>query len=321
MSIRYLKLHDIDFEKWDKCIDNAFNGIIYGYSWYLNKTSHYWDGLIEGDYESVMPLPCKKKMGINYIYQPAFVQQLGVFSIKPITDKLLSDFIEAIPEKFKYIEYNLNISNNIPHGKNYKVITNQTFELSLNEKYETLKGNYSNNIKRNIKKAEKSNLFITYNSAPEPIIQLFQKNKGKTLGTVSKKEYDNLKHLSYYCLHKGITQIHSVYSDMNSLCAGMIMVRSHRRIIFLFSGADEKARKTGAMSLLIDDFIRKNSGLPYILDFEGSNHPGTAKFYKSFGSVKRTYQRLKINRLPWILKSIFSIYKTGKSLFLRFVKT
>ncbi len=319
MTVRYLKHKEIDCEKWDKCIDNALNGIIYSYSWYLDITSHYWDALIKGDYESVMPLPCRKKWGINYIYQPAFVQQLGVFSKKPVTTELLEEFIDAIPKKFKYVDYNLNTQNKLAPGKKYRVKTNQTFELSLMEPYEVIRKKYSTNNKRNIKKAEKSSLFLTYASKPETIIELFRNNRGRKLNTISKTEYNNLKHLIYSSMYKGIASVHSAFSETNTLCAGMFMIRSHNKIIFLFSGSDDKARETGAMSMLIDDFIRKNAQTPQVLDFEGSNHPGTANFYKSFGSERHAYQSLIINRLPLILKLIFKLYQRGKSLFLRSV--
>ncbi len=310
MTIRYLKHKEIDFEKWDKCIENAHNGIIYGYSWYLDITSHYWDALVKDDYQAVMPLPCRKKFGINYIYQPAFVQQLGVFSKEKADTELINKFIESIPEKFKFIYYNFNTQNELPINKKFKIIDNQTFELDLSEQYDKIKDNYSTNNKRNIKKAKKSDLFITYADRPEQIITLFRDNKGKKLKTIKDSEYNNLKHLAYSCIHKGIAFIHSVYTDKNNICGGMILVKSHNRIIFLFSGSDEKAKETGAMNHLIDDFINNNAGSSLILDFEGSNHPGTAYFYKGFGSKKLNYQTLIINRMPLVLKLVFRIYKT-----------
>jgi hypothetical protein len=41
-----------------------------------------------------------------------------------------------------------------------------------------------------------------------------------------------------------------------------------------------------------------------ILDFEGSEIPGIARFFKSFGAEKFHYYRLKMNRLPWFIKLI-----------------
>ncbi|OIP03307.1 MAG: hypothetical protein AUJ97_04685 [Bacteroidetes bacterium CG2_30_32_10] len=62
MEIRYLKHKEIDKDKWDNCIEKAFNGIIYAYSWYLDIVSENWDALIEDDYKTVFPLTQKKKI-------------------------------------------------------------------------------------------------------------------------------------------------------------------------------------------------------------------------------------------------------------------
>ena len=70
-SIRYLAHNDINRDQWDNCIRQAENGLIYGYSWYLDTTAGNWDGLVSGDYEAVMPLPLKKKI-FYPVYLPAF---------------------------------------------------------------------------------------------------------------------------------------------------------------------------------------------------------------------------------------------------------
>ena len=81
--LQYLKHGEIDFQRWDDCIDHAINSYVYAYSWYLNIVAGEWDALVEekdGKYQRVFPLPFRKKAGIKYIYQPPFTQQLGLFS-------------------------------------------------------------------------------------------------------------------------------------------------------------------------------------------------------------------------------------------------
>jgi hypothetical protein len=56
------------------------------------------------------------------------------------------------------------------------------------------------------------------------------------------------------------------------------------------------------MFLLIDTYIGQNAGKEMTLDFEGSNIPGIARFYKGFGALPQTYYSLHQNRLPKLLQ-------------------
>src|ERR1700722_19967131 len=96
--IRYIQQPEIDKIKWDHCIGNAGNGLIYGYSCYLDQMAKNWDALVLNDYEAVMPLTWNKKYGIHYLYQPAFTASLGVFG-NDMNEKLTRSFIQAIPGK------------------------------------------------------------------------------------------------------------------------------------------------------------------------------------------------------------------------------
>ncbi len=44
--IRHLKNDEIEREKWDECIAAAFNGNVYGFSWYLDIVSPGWEALV-----------------------------------------------------------------------------------------------------------------------------------------------------------------------------------------------------------------------------------------------------------------------------------
>src|SRR4029078_29310 len=105
-QIKYLQNKEIDKAKWDACITNAPNVLIYGYSFYLDAMARHWDALVLGDYEAVMPLTWNKKYGVYYLYQPPFAAALGVFG-KQVTASLLSDFLKVIPSKFKYWDLSL----------------------------------------------------------------------------------------------------------------------------------------------------------------------------------------------------------------------
>ena len=61
--IRYIQHEEIDKAKWDSCIANAGNSLIYGYTWWLDNISPGWHALVLNDYDAVMPLTWRKKYG------------------------------------------------------------------------------------------------------------------------------------------------------------------------------------------------------------------------------------------------------------------
>lgn len=307
--ILYLTHNNIDFDKWDECIDKSPNGIIYASSWYLNMTSPGWGALVEGDYQSVMPLPARRKFGIWYIFQPTFVQQLGVFSTQSLSSEVIRNFIQAVPGHFKWVHYNLNTYNPLKVRKDEKFTDKVTCELDLIPSYEILRKGYSKNTARNIKKAEKNNLFITHHGQPETIIDAFRNNKGKQFNNLSENDYFLLKHLIYVGIHRGLVKIRCAYTGENNFCAGIIFFESKNKLIFMFSGITDQARNNGAMFLLVDDFIREHAGRDLVLDFEGSSDPNLARFYLGFGSKECVFLQIKINRMPPVLKSIFGLWE------------
>ncbi len=303
--IQYLKHNQINFEKWDKCIDGAINGIIYPYSFFLNQVSPGWDALIYEDYEAVMPLPVKKKMGISYLIQPPFIQQLGVFSEMPVADSFLKSFIDAIPSKFKYTNINLNTFNRLNNSRYKKQIT---YELDLMMPYEQILEGYSSQTIRNLKKAIKEKVYIYKSNEPDIIIETFRKYKGKEIKHWRDQQYITLKHLIYSGIYRGDTEVYNAYDGNNNFCAGVVFFTSHYKSILIFSGSTPEARSNGAMTAIIDKYLKDHNGEHLTLDFEGSSEKNLARFYAGFGSKECVFLQLEINNFPAFIKPIINLY-------------
>ena len=93
--LKHLLHSEIDKVKWNHCISKSDHALLYAEAEYLDALAVNWDALVLNDYESVMPLCWKSKWGINYLYQPPFVQQSGIFSTKPLSDIVVQQFINA----------------------------------------------------------------------------------------------------------------------------------------------------------------------------------------------------------------------------------
>ncbi|MDO9256806.1 MAG: hypothetical protein Q7U54_14905 [Bacteroidales bacterium] len=308
--IRFLQHDKIDKSSWDDCIDNAVNGNLYACSWYLDIVSPGWCALIEDDYENVFPLPVSTKAGFSYIMQPIFTQQLGLFYKSISAKNKLEEFLNCIPAKYRYIDFNLNTSNEMPASVNVSEMTN--LELGLISEYKDLISGYQNNLQRNLRKAAQNNFTISKHVRPEEIISLFRANKGQELTHLNNRQYAMLQDIADKSINKGIGEIWGAYDEFNQLLAAILWVSSHQKAIFLFSALSGTGKKLNAMPWLIDSFIKQNAGNPLVLDFEGSNMEGLARFYSSFGAKKVMYQRYIRTSLPPHLRIGLKLWRLSK---------
>jgi len=300
--IKYLKHSQINKSRWDECIHNSFNKNIYASSWFLDIVNKDWEALVEDDYKTVMPLTWNKKYGINYLYQPFFTQQLGIYSTKKDLSKAkVSEFLSAIPSQYRFIEINLNIDNSLS-DKNYEIQSGITHLLNLNKPYEEIYKNYSDNLKRNINKANKPKLKIEKNISIDDLIRLFRENKGKEIDNFKDKDYALFKKLCNAIKQNAALNNIGVVNKDGALIAAAIFPMFLNQAVFLFSGLSNEGKEFGAMPFLIDSFIKEHSNKETTLDFDGSVNLNLARFYKSFGSEERTYPQIKINLLPKPIK-------------------
>jgi len=297
-NIRYLQQNEINKQKWDECIANASNGLVYAYSYYLDTMSKNWDALVLNDYEAVMPLTWNKKYRVRYLYQPAFTASLGIFG-NNLHQKLIEHFLQSIPEKFKLVEIAMNHGNIFIASSDIKTIRNN-YTLSLNKDYAELQSSYKENIKRNIKKAQQLGCTIKKNIPVDDVINL-SKPAMQLLTNVKDDDYKNFEKL-YHLLHQQNRAITcGVYSPNKELVASCVYFFSHNRAYYILVGNHPNSKALGASHFLIDSFIKDHCNLNLTLDFEGSDIRNLAFFYSSFGASLETYPFLKINNLPkWV---------------------
>lgn len=305
--IKFVENKNINKKKWDECISNSSSPSVFVYSWYLDVVCDNWSALILDDYEAVFPMASKSKYKIHYLYQPFFSRYFGVFSKQKISSKLFSEFLQAVPEKFKYIDICFQEGSSAI-SKGFESKEKKFQLLDLNSKYDVLFKGYSDNAKRNIKKAVKAGLKIRPDIAPEKIVQLFKTAKGDELEVFNSEDYKTLIKLMNTCndLKKG--QSIAIYAD-DKLCAAGFFMFSNNRFTFLKSGVTDEGKSKGAMHLLVDYFIQNNSGKKYQLDFGGSNVENVARFYKNFGAKDCVYLQVEKNNLPKLLKWVKSLKK------------
>ncbi len=297
-SIQYIVHKDIDLAKWDACISQSSNGLVYACSYYLETMAANWDALILNDYEAVMPLTWNKKFGVYYLYQPFITAQLGLFG-NNINAELLDAFLKAIPGKFRYWDIYLN-HDNIFESSEFSLYLRSNYILNLNRPYKEICQGYRENIRRNIKKAENTGCKVIKAFNVEQVIELAVMQ----MREYDKKSIDNterFRKLYSILSSKNMATTYGI-SLNNQLLASAVFFFSHNRAYYILVGNHPNGKKLGASHALIDAFIKDNAGQDMLLDFEGSDIRNLAFFYESFGAVKEKFTGIKNNKLPFYLK-------------------
>jgi hypothetical protein len=299
VSPQYLPYNQIDKTKWDACIDGASNGLIYGYSVYLDTMARHWDAIILNDYEVVMPLTWNKKYGICYLHQPFFTASLGLFG-NNVTAEMVENFLMAIPRKFKYWDIYLNYGNRF-HLRQFQFYDRVNYVLPLNKNYQKLFAGFRIGLKQSIKKAESLNCTILRNIDVSEVLDL-AKAQGKKITTATPEDYQHLNKLydNLYAHQKAST--YGIYTSDGKLVASCILMFSHKRVYYILAGNHPTGRTMGASQLLINAFIKDYSEQDILLDFEGSDIASLAFFYSSFGAAPEMYVGLKVNKLPKLVQ-------------------
>ncbi|MBC7488562.1 MAG: hypothetical protein H7282_17615 [Cytophagaceae bacterium] len=292
----FLKHKDIDKKKWDASIDTFVNGNLYGYSCFLDAVAPGWCAITNEDYSVVMPLPSKRKMGISYIFQPFFSQQLGAFFIEEETSKGILNFI---PSFYRYLEMKLNTEFH-PDLKAFIVFENSNYTLSLNKSYEEHFKSYAYNTKRNVRKC--SELSINKDFDDLKAIRMFEENKGATLAHYRSESKEVLLRLIEVLRKEKRIEKWAVQGNNGTLLAVAHFAIFKNKRIFLFSATNKEGKKARAMFFLLDRFIHQYSNTGIMLDFSGSNDVQLARFYSGFGSTKEIYYRVVKNDLPFFMK-------------------
>ena len=290
--ITYLKHGDIDRKKWDHCVMNSRQGLVYSLSWYLDLVAPGWVGLVEDDYKSVMALPNRKKLGVRYIFQALYTQQLGIYSRYTPEPQKSIEFINAIPKDFGYIEYSFNHLQDFTNTE-FSLNKKPNYELKLNQSYDHLKAHFSENTKRNLRKTL-LNIEVVEKVSIRDIVKLKRQNS-----TIKRKpqfyEWLNCFMDTILSRSKGFI-LGAEYKG--ELVGAAFFIFNGGRLYYMIPVSNDVGKKERAMFAILDHVIGEYADTGLILDFEGSEITGIARFFAGFGASPVYYNNLKINRLP-----------------------
>ena len=119
---------------------------------------------------------------------------------------------------------------------------------------------------------------------------------------VTSNDFDRFTNLYQWLEQKKAATTYGVVAANGDLLSACVFFTWHNRAYYILAGNHPGSKSTGASHALINAFIKDHAESNMILDFEGSDIPGLAQFYSSFGAAVETYPAIRHNRLPGIIK-------------------
>lgn len=296
-KINIIPSHQLNTEKWDECVERSSNNLIYAHSFYLDQVTDNWSGIVVNDYECVMPVPWRKKLGIRYCYDVPFIQQLGYFTTVNIDHTIL---VDAFFTFIKYGHYNFNYNNNaIADLPGVKTATN--FIIDLSDK-ESIVNNFTKSFKQSLQNASANNLsYIAATSAEA--IETYKGLYGQTIKNISEADYKNLTTITEILSpHKCVAR--KIIDNNGQTLSIVLLLKDESRLYNIINATNSNGRKTEANYFLYAQLLHEFAGNGLLFDLEGSELPGVKSFYKKMGAVNQPYYRMKINNLPFPVKLI-----------------
>ncbi len=300
-GIKYVSYYNIDKQKWDGCIKGSVNSLIYAQSFFLDGMAAQWDALVLNDYEAVMPVCWNQKWGIKYLYQPAFIQQGGIYFLKPLPKDIPFLFYEELQKHFRFAEINLNYANPAVTLPGLNFSSRNNYILDLSPSYDIISSTYSKNAAQELRRLKKFNLKYKDSGDTDEAIEMYRQLYGQGM-SYSKTDYEHFKKLCKKLAKENNVFVRQVRDDANVLLALVLLLKDAHRLYNIISCILPEGKKYSANYFLYDELVKEFSGQSLLLDFEGSDVEGIKYFYEKFTQVNQPYLFMKYNRLPWPIK-------------------
>jgi hypothetical protein len=298
MNIQYLKNSDIDMNAWDKCIAGSFNGSICAYSWFLDLICENWDALVEGNYESIMPLATKRFFGKGIVCLPYFAHEFGIFSYNPVNPAKTRAFIEAIPQHFSFYSIMLSKYNPV-ESKEFNVVMHTRFELDVIKPYYKLSADFAPDLQCKLNLAMAYGFNFSAGLSPNNLIRFITEKKIRLPREVYRHDYRLLRSLVAGLIRYKSGELYGVYDQHNELSSVSLLAWINTRINLIFQVIAPDKIQNYPHLFFIDRILDKYSETNTTLLFESVNVPYSPTLYKDFGARETNCLEIFRNKLPF----------------------
>ncbi len=259
MDIRIIEAKEIDKLKWDSCVHYATQPAFSGYTWYLNAISKDWVGLVEGDYETVMPLFYRKDWLARRIYlQPISYAPNGPFSIHVISRPRILALLKMIPGRSRDVLLVWEGAVGLPDFKS-KIEPRDL--LQLYDTYDQLELRFRH------EGLQEDRGFCHGSPTPEQLTSFWLKQEGKHRH--AEADMHRYRRIIYQAMHRGQGFAVHVGNERGEILAMAYFIHAHGYLYRLISASISGSEGQHAIHELFRSTIETYAGRLVVLDFNG----------------------------------------------------
>lgn len=266
-----------------------------------------WDVVLIKNNEKIsasLPFYVKHKNPFYQISMPPLTQKMGPWIKQLETQKnhsKISNEINVLDQLFSLLPKFDFFSQNFSHEyqfwlplkwRKYSQTTLYTYILENINEHEKIYNNYSSNLRRAIRKAEKH-------------VKIIQENDVNALFGLIKMTFDkspkNLN-FSFNLFEKLYTELikreqcltlFAIDNDTNTKIASAFFIWDNNCAYYLAGGANPKFKHYQPQSLLLHVGIKEMAKFVNIFDFEGSSVKSIESFFRSYGGYPKAFSSIK----------------------------
>ena len=296
----------------DFCKTNADVPIFFQDWWLDTVCPNKWEGLVvsSGDFvRAILPLVFYDySFGRRYFSTPPLTPYLGVYINYPNAQKLTSrlayekDVLNVVIKNLPAFDhfgqsFLPGFNNWLPFfWAGFNQTTYYTYRLNNLESLDLVYDNFRENIRREIRKAEKEGIVIEENNDSELLFTLFQDTLNRQ-GLQEKIQKELVIRLFANCKIRECGKIFLAKDGYGNCHSALFLAWDNNTAYYLLGGSNKSFRNSGAMSLLMWHAIKFTSRHVKVFDFEGSMLEPVERYFRAFGAEQTPY---------------FNIWKTSK---------
>ena len=279
-----------------------FTNSVFQEDWWLDAVSpNSWKKIVIGDARNpdlVFPYVCTRKYRFNRIHMPKLTQTIGPwlkntdakYCKKLSREKdLFFALLEKIPDFDDFcVAFHYSFTNWLPfYWKGFRQTTRYTYVLDELTDLEKVWYGFQENIKTDIKKAQKI-VSVNTEMDMDSFINI-QKKTFQRQNVAFPFSKDFLVRVDQACSARSCRKFFYAIDEKYRVHAAIYVMWDDRSAYYLMGGGDPELRNSGATSLLLWEAIKFCSTVTKEFNFEGSMIESIERFFRAFGAHQKPY--------------------------------